>query len=88
MIHMQLLHHNFSRNDFSQIAGEACGFEMPVEERRPKGSPVGNFFAKLGRRVRSKSPAASRLATSETPKLKDTRDATLDVLIKDHEIDG
>ncbi|CAJ0598211.1 unnamed protein product [Cylicocyclus nassatus] len=61
---------------------------MPVEERKARGSPVGNFFAKLGRRVRSKSPAVTRLVTTETPKGKDKRGGTIDVLCKDHELDG
>ncbi|KAK6034919.1 hypothetical protein COOONC_27573 [Cooperia oncophora] len=51
---------------------------MPVEEARTKASPVGNFFARLGRRVRSKSPAVSRLQASETPKRPKSRNREID----------
>ncbi|KAL6728033.1 hypothetical protein Aduo_009845 [Ancylostoma duodenale] len=61
---------------------------MPVEETKSRGSPVGNFFARLGRRVRSKSPAVSRLAATEIPKAKDSRGATIEVLCRDREVDG
>ncbi|EYB90271.1 hypothetical protein Y032_0222g2640 [Ancylostoma ceylanicum] len=61
---------------------------MPVEETKPRGSPVGNFFAKLGRRVRSKSPAVSRLTATEVPKRKDSRGATIEILCRDRDEDG
>ncbi|ETN77830.1 hypothetical protein NECAME_10754 [Necator americanus] len=61
---------------------------MPVEEVKPRGSPVGNFFAKLGRRVRSKSPVVSRIATCETSKRKDSRGATFENVHRDREEDG
>uniref|UniRef100_A0A7I4Y9R4 Disks large-associated protein 1 n=1 Tax=Haemonchus contortus TaxID=6289 RepID=A0A7I4Y9R4_HAECO len=51
---------------------------MPVENARVRASPVGNFFARLGRRVRSKSPAVTRLTSTETPKRASSRGPQVD----------
>lgn len=49
----------------------------------------GNFFARLGRRVRSKSPVVARLATVETPKKPSKGGAHADVTVNgsDHHED-
>ncbi|KAK5977244.1 hypothetical protein GCK32_002754 [Trichostrongylus colubriformis] len=63
-------------------------FAMPVEDARVKGSPVGNFFARLGRRVRSKSPAVTRLSASETPKRPSSRGAHADSVSNNRQEDS
>ncbi|WKY00398.1 hypothetical protein Q1695_014895 [Nippostrongylus brasiliensis] len=53
---------------------------MPTDESKIRASPVGTFFARLGRRVRSKSPVAPQLSNPETPKRPSSRGAQVDAV--------